>query len=553
MKTAVIYTRVSTEDQNTSRQVNELREYASANGIEISGEFSDTISGGVAADDRPSFSKMIDHMKANQIKLILVSEFSRIGRDEVDTLLLIRKFIEMGVAVWELTGKSFVVDESGEMNGENRLVLAIKSIFASGEREKLKSRVKSGLKDAVRKGHYITQRPLGYDVKDSKLILNAEAAKTVKRIYEVFLQTRKLYATTKIINNEGHKSLKGKNFHNNKIKHILENPIYTGVWEYKGIKIDVPQIIDKSIFDQVQAILSNREFLQRDKGRKHINPFNEIEFVCGNCGKSVHPYYVGYSPQLWCRTQQTSYQTGNGKENGCFRFPIENFMNVIIDMALKANEGGQYLAGAVEKIKNEIEEIKIDISAKQGQINTLQRRMKKDLELFYGDVLKIDQLKSNNIENEAKINLLNDDISVLNKRIAGLERRRLKLNNPTFAAENIGQDLETFRQFITANIYRITVTVPPQKVIDQFKSTVWGNSLTKVIRIDVDATLFQQTVYATTRKNIYADVNETPIKLDIDGKTVTIIESNPFELATIKEFKKVLTIDKETVTHSKRT
>ena len=82
MATAVIYARVSStgERQSTSRQVADLTNYASLNGIEVVEVYEEHISGAKRNEERSVLTECIDYAIANSVDVVLFSELSRCGR-----------------------------------------------------------------------------------------------------------------------------------------------------------------------------------------------------------------------------------------------------------------------------------------------------------------------------------------------------------------------------------------------------------------------------------------------------------------------------------------
>ena len=77
-----IYVRISTNKQQTDRQVVELKEYASKAGITITDNdiYTDIISGFKDGELRPQYSFLKQKIEAGEYQQILFSEFSRLDR-----------------------------------------------------------------------------------------------------------------------------------------------------------------------------------------------------------------------------------------------------------------------------------------------------------------------------------------------------------------------------------------------------------------------------------------------------------------------------------------
>ena len=90
-QTAVIYARVSTNDQSYERQLAELKKYAAVNDFKLLGVFEEKITGLHKSSERPELNKLMQLVKANKINHVLVTELSRFGRGTADTLTQIEQ------------------------------------------------------------------------------------------------------------------------------------------------------------------------------------------------------------------------------------------------------------------------------------------------------------------------------------------------------------------------------------------------------------------------------------------------------------------------------
>ena len=101
-KKIAIYCRVSTQQQTTDRQKEDLLEVAKRNGFEINEDFIfvDVISGFKLGEIRPQYQAMQSKVEAGQIKTILFSELSRLGRNATDLLKQVEYFQEKDVELY---------------------------------------------------------------------------------------------------------------------------------------------------------------------------------------------------------------------------------------------------------------------------------------------------------------------------------------------------------------------------------------------------------------------------------------------------------------------
>ena len=92
MKTAVIYARVSSvgDRQSTERQVADLVDYSTKNGLSVEQVFEEHISGATKNEDRAVLCECLKFCVTNKIDTLLISELSRLGRNVDEVLANVR-------------------------------------------------------------------------------------------------------------------------------------------------------------------------------------------------------------------------------------------------------------------------------------------------------------------------------------------------------------------------------------------------------------------------------------------------------------------------------
>ena len=136
MKVA-IYARVSTEEQDASKQEDICRKYCQAQGFEIYKVYTDVYSG--AAIQRPSFNELLNDMRQYKFNCIMVTKLDRIGRSLQHLLSLFEEFKTKGLNFVAVTQNLDTSSAAG------RLQLQIMGAFAEFERNIISERTKEGL------------------------------------------------------------------------------------------------------------------------------------------------------------------------------------------------------------------------------------------------------------------------------------------------------------------------------------------------------------------------------------------------------------------------
>ena len=146
MSTAVIYARVSStgERQSTSRQVADLTDYASRNGLEVVEVYEEHISGAKRNEERAVLTECIDYAVTNSVEVVLFSELSRCGRAVWEVLDTIRTLKDNGVnAYFQKEGLS-LFGADGRENPYLAVMVSVLGVCAQLERENITYRLNSG-------------------------------------------------------------------------------------------------------------------------------------------------------------------------------------------------------------------------------------------------------------------------------------------------------------------------------------------------------------------------------------------------------------------------
>src|SRR5450631_4519029 len=138
---------------------------------------------------RPALKRPIADIEAGQIDVIVVYKFDRLTRALSDFAKLVEVFDRRGVSFVSITQQFNTTTSMG------RLTLNILLSFAQFERELIGERVRDKIAASKKKGMWMGGTvPLGYDVKDRKLIVNEAEARAVVDIYQRYLKLRSVRA-----------------------------------------------------------------------------------------------------------------------------------------------------------------------------------------------------------------------------------------------------------------------------------------------------------------------------------------------------------------------
>lgn len=150
------YMRISTnhKTQKIDRQQQAIIEYSIKNEFRIDEFFSDVITGGTKADNRPGYNNMRKQLRSGDT--IIISDVDRLGRNADDVIMEIKDLQSKGIRVVALDVP--FLNDWQKMNDDSlsRMIIDIfvtlKAHIAQQEKEKIHDRVMQGLNVARAKG-----------------------------------------------------------------------------------------------------------------------------------------------------------------------------------------------------------------------------------------------------------------------------------------------------------------------------------------------------------------------------------------------------------------
>jgi site-specific DNA recombinase len=200
--------------------------------------------------ERPALQRLIADIEANRV--VVVYKIDRLSRSLMDFAKLVEVFDRNSVTFVSVTQSFNTTTSMG------RLTLNVLLSFAQFEREVIGERIRDKFAASRKKGMWMGGwAPLGYDVKDRKLVVNEADAATVVMIFQRFLRTGSMTKLTVALRSEGMRTKGGKPVDKGYLYRILNNRVYLGEAVHKGIAYpgEHMAIIDRSLWDHVHDII----------------------------------------------------------------------------------------------------------------------------------------------------------------------------------------------------------------------------------------------------------------------------------------------------------
>ena len=424
----VIYARVSTtydsQESSFDVQTKELKKkikilYPSYTYLTTYGD--QGISG--KKEDRPQFQQMLQDARDKKFDVIVTKSISRFARNTRVLLSVLEELEKLNIKV-------LIIEENLDTSQANqKFILTVLGGLAEMEANNTSSHIResNSIKRMAGSPARMCSVPVGYtwDRETKTVSINPDEAELVKQIYSWFVDDH--FSQGKIAALATDAGLKPRHgalkIDRGTITKILKNKKYIGiavetdsatgkVYEFDGV---YPVIIDKTIFDQAQAIFASTTKSKYSRHERRLYPLSQICF-CSLCNRKatrftdlsrIHPFELeessGGTAYWGCRSLSTNKVKTTCKT---YKMSEEYIYEAIIEALVTAACGSKI--GLEEKMLskksfnaflNAIEEsnknFEVEMSSFESKKKDLEKQRKKELDLFRQDLIDEAELKSN--------------------------------------------------------------------------------------------------------------------------------------------------------------
>ena len=253
--------------------------------------------------ERPAVQQLLADIEAGKIDCVVVYKVDRLSRSLLDFARMMEIFERQGVSFVSVTQQFNTTHSMG------RLTLNILLSFAQFEREIISERTRDKIAAARRKGKWSGGPPvLGYDILratgGSKLIVNAEEAECVRRIFEFYVDSGSLSLTlrrlaelgwaTKSWTTKQGRERGGKPFNKSTLFNLLTNVVYRGQIAYRDqlYEGEHDAIVDEDLFHRVQRQLRSNRNSGGRRTRNKCGALLKGLVRCAACGSGMSHHFA---------------------------------------------------------------------------------------------------------------------------------------------------------------------------------------------------------------------------------------------------------------------
>src|SRR5262245_41033054 len=293
---AAVYARKSTEqhgvgdeEKSVTRQIEHAKAYATRKGCLVDDAYvyvDDGISGAEFIK-RPGFIRLMNTLSPRPpFQILVMSEESRLGREQIETAYALKQITDAGVRVF-----FYLEDRERTLNSAiDKVMLSLTNFASEMEREKARQRTYDAMLRKAKALHVTGGKVYGYD--NIEILgpdgararvarrINEEQAAVLRRIFELYAGGTGMLTIAHRLNAEGVKPPRGRGWAPSGIREMLHRPLYRGevVWnrsqkimragtkkqrrrdESEWLRFEAPElrIVSEELWQRVKARLDER-------------------------------------------------------------------------------------------------------------------------------------------------------------------------------------------------------------------------------------------------------------------------------------------------------
>ena len=370
---AFIYCRFSSHKQqelSIEGQLDVCTEYAQKHNITVVGEYIDRARS-ARTENRADFRRLIRDASTGVVDCVLVWRYDRFFRNRAESALYRKQLEAAGVHLISVT--EFIPDGSAGIITQG-MIETVAEYFSA----KLSEDTIRGMNKAAEHFQVTGPPALGYrSGPDKQYQIDPVGAEVVKRIFEWYDSGQSMRQLVRILNDEGHKTARGKPFTSSTFSTVLRNKKYIGIYEYGDVcqAGAVPRIVEDELFFRVQRKMElNRH---RPGAYKAEVPYLlSGKLFCGLCGSPM----TGTAGTSRNHTRYYYYICNNRRVKACDKknVKLDLIEEAVLQSALDAltDENIAYISVEVERRCAESSDAAALLSSLRAQLAEVEKQLK---------------------------------------------------------------------------------------------------------------------------------------------------------------------------------
>lgn len=277
--------------------------------------------------ERPALKRLLADIEAGRVDVVVVYKIDRLSRSLMDFAKLVEAFDRRSVTFVSVTQSFNTTTSMG------RLTLNILLSFAQFEREVTGERIRDKFAASRKKGMWMGGwAPFGYEVKNRKLVINENDAKTVRWIFRRFVTLGSATLLARELQQKNVRNRYGQAIDKGALYKMLNNRTYIGDAVHKGTAYpgEHDAIIDRKLWDEVHSILQESP---RKRAAKHRaqTPALLKGLIFDSAGVAMSPTHTRRRGKLYRYYVSQQAIKGSVASSGVFRVPAGEIEEMVVD------------------------------------------------------------------------------------------------------------------------------------------------------------------------------------------------------------------------------
>jgi len=308
-----------------------------------------------ATTERPALQRLLADIREGHIDIVVTYKVDRLTRSLADFARIVEIFDAHGVSFVAVTQQFNTTTSMG------RLTLNVLLSFAQFEREVTGERIRDKIAASKRKGIWMGGIvPLGYDVRDRRLVVNQTEAETVREIYRRYLELGSVRLLKAELDRRGMRSKPrvardgsrsgGQRFSRGALYELLANPVYVGEIRHKGESHPGRHqaIVERAEWERVQRQLRDSA-ARRHSPRSRVAPSPLIGKLFDEAGQGLTPTHTLKAGRRHRYYVSRRLLQGSAGQAGGWRLPAPEIERSVTGALRKILEEPSAVAGAAEE------------------------------------------------------------------------------------------------------------------------------------------------------------------------------------------------------------
>lgn len=415
IKTAVVYTRVSTKEQADNNQSLEtqakyIKSYAVKNTITVIGEFGGTYES-AKTDERIEFKKMLVFAKRKKVDLILVYSIDRFSRSGPNAIYISEQLRKAKIGIMSVTQPLDAMTASGELQQ------SIYFVFSQYENQQRREKCMAGSKEMLLKGEWPTKPPVGYEITrvngKREIIVNEKGV----LLRSAFRQKLKYDTSFKQLSMWLKK--RGLNISHKRLSEMSRNVFYCGYMSHSSldgqmVKGNHQGIITKEEFLRLNNLLESKYTDRRKKNKSQDENLPlKGHLICSGCQTKLTGYLVKKKNLYYykcnivgCKHNKSANQIHNNWQEHLKELQVDKkYLKPITDNYSKLLDTKQ-------------EEAKKDVSVLRKQATGLTDKIEKLEERFVLGAINIELYQKYRVKYNLELSPISEEIKKIDKTVS---------------------------------------------------------------------------------------------------------------------------------------